>query len=183
MSFSEQASRLLRRGAAETDEEIFGIFYKELHRIARRYMVGQSPGHTLQPTALVHEAWLRVVKADESIVNDRERFLAVAARAMRTVLVDASRRKQAKKRDGGERVPLDEILPAFEESATDLLVLDDALTQLAQRSARAARVVELRFFGGLSIEGTARVLEQSTATVERDWRTARAWLATRLVVR
>ena len=184
MTFGQEVSRLLRRQDEESlptsAEALFGVLYDELRRVARRYMGGQSPAHTLQPTALVHEAWMRVVKADEAVLEDRERFLAVAARAMRSVLVDSARRRNAQKRDGGERIPLEDILPSFEERAVDLVALDEALGQLAERSERAAQVVELRFFGGLSIEDTARVLNQSTATVERDWRSARAWLSSRL---
>jgi len=180
MTFPDEVSRLLGNAANEPEDKLFELLYDELRRVARSYMRGQSPAHTLQPTALVHEAWVRVMNADENAVNDRDRFLAVAARAMRSVLVDAARRKRSEKRDGGERIPMDQILPAFEERAMDLEALDNALLQLAERSARAAHVVELRFFGGLSIDETARVLEQSTATVERDWRSARAWLAAKL---
>jgi RNA polymerase sigma factor (TIGR02999 family) len=163
------------RGALE---RLFPLVYGELRRLAATYMRDERPDHTLQPTALVHEAYLKLVPADGAQWRDHEHFLAVAAKAMRSVLVDHARRRRAQKRGEGARpLQLDEaLLLAFEERATDLLALEDALQRLATESERASRVVELRFYGGLTAEETARALGVTPRTVERDWQAARAWL-------
>ncbi|MEQ8768647.1 MAG: ECF-type sigma factor [Planctomycetota bacterium] len=150
--------------------------YDELRALANRLMQGQPAGHTLQPTALVHEAWLRLANA-ESAPSDRMHFVRLAAKAMRQILVDHARRRQAEKRGGGRRrVSLDAALAWFEDRALDLVALDTGLEQLAARDGRQAQLVELRFFGGLSIAEAAQALSVSTATAERDWAVARAFL-------
>jgi RNA polymerase sigma factor (TIGR02999 family) len=169
----------MSKGEDGAASELLPLVYAELHDLASRYMADRRPGDTLQPTALVHEAYLKLVPAaDGAQWRDHEHFLAVAATAMRSVLVDHARRRRAQKRGEGARpLPLDEaLLLAFEERATDLLALEDALGRLAVESARASRVVELRFYGGLTAEETARVLGVTPRTVERDWHAARAWL-------
>ena len=164
-------------GDAEAGAELYALLRDELRRLAEGQFRKAAPrDHTLQPTALVHEAWLRLVGAGADY-EGRQHFLAVAARAMRSVLVDHARRRQSLKR-GGEhkRVPMDDVVPIFEERSANLLALDEALLRLAERDNRRARVVELRFFGGLTIEETADLMETSTATVQRDWQMARLWL-------
>ncbi len=168
-------------GDRAAGSELYILLRDELQRLAEgQFRHGADRGHTLQPTALVHEAWLRLVGAG-SDYQGREHFLANAAKAMRSVLVDHARRKLSEKRGGErERVPLDEALPLFEERSTDLVELDDALDRLTEHDRRSGQVVELRFFGGLTIEETASVLETSTATVQRDWQMARLWLLSEL---
>jgi RNA polymerase sigma-70 factor, ECF subfamily len=153
--------------------------YRELRQIAARYLRGQRSDHTLQPTALVHEAFIRLARRGSGW-ESRGEFVAVAATAMRRILVDCARRRGASKRRGGTPVTLVEGLALQAEEPVDLLALDAALTRLAALEERPARVVELRFFGGLEIEEVAEVLEVSSATVKRDWRFARAWLAREL---
>jgi RNA polymerase sigma factor (TIGR02999 family) len=158
-------------------EQLTPLVYAELRRIARRYMRQRSP-QTLQTTALAHEAYLRLVGAEGLRWQDRAHFFAVAAQMMRRILVDAARARAAAKRNGGVlRVTFTEeiAIPAGRE--TNLLVLDDALAALARLDARKARVVELRFFGGLSVDETAEVLNISPESVMRDWRLAKPWLA------
>ncbi|MFO0830060.1 MAG: ECF-type sigma factor [Phycisphaerales bacterium] len=155
---------------------VLPMVYAELLDLARRQMRGAGVSHTLQPTALVHEAWLRIAGSGGSI-RDRSHFWAVAATAMRQILVDHARRKRRQKRGGNRaRVELDAIEVAVEDSGVDVLALDEALTRLSVLEPRLARTVELRFFGGLSVDDTAEVLEVGTATVKRDWALARAWL-------
>jgi len=149
--------------------------YAHLRAVAGTYFRGRAANHTLQPTALVHEAWLRMAKSD-SAPTDREHFMAVAARAMRQILVDHARRRGAQKRGGDrERISLTG-LPGDAPGELDVLAVDAALTELAQLNERQARIVELRFFGGLTVPETADALDVSVATVEKDWRRARAWL-------
>jgi RNA polymerase sigma factor (TIGR02999 family) len=158
-------------------DELFPQLYAELREIANRLLRGEVTGHTLQPTALVHEAWFKLAGPKAPRPVDRTHFLALAARAMRQVLVDHARRRRALKR-GGPAIDLsiaDDRL-GFSIPLDDLLSVDDALTRLAERSPRLARVVELRFFAGLSEDETARALEVTTRTVQRDWAKARAWL-------
>lgn len=158
-------------------DELFPQLYAELREIADRLLRGEVTGHTLQPTALVHEAWFKLAGPRAPQPVDRTHFLALAARAMRQVLVDHARRRRALKR-GGPAVDLsiaDDRL-GFSIPLDDLLSVDDALTRLAENSPRLARVVELRFFAGLSEEETARALEVTTRTIQRDWAKARAWL-------
>jgi len=175
---SSPVTELLLRwsgGDVAAREELIPLVYNELRRIAKRCLAAQ-PHNTLQSTALVHEAYLRLV-GNSIGWEDRVHFFAVAAQLMRRILVDRSRMKRAQKR-GGESVTLvlDENLAASAERELDLVALDDALNALAAIDERQARLVELRFFGGLSIEETAQALEISPATVKREWATARLWL-------
>lgn len=163
-----------------TAEALVEQTYRELRRIAGRYMRTQRDDHTLQPTALVHEAYLRLARARGSGWKSRTQFVAVAASAMRCVLIDSARRRGAAKRDGGARVTLVDGSAIDEPRPLDLLALDEALERLAAVDERAARVVELRFFGGLELALVAEVLDVSLPTVKRDWRFARAWLAREL---
>lgn len=154
--------------------------YDHLRAIAGKYL-RRHPGHTLQPTALVNEAFLRLDTKESAAWESREHFLAVAARAMRYILVDHARRKGADKRGGGQkRVTVSGLVTDDTERLVDLLALDAALDGLAKLDPRHARVVELRFFGGLGTKEIAKVLEVGTATVERDWFKARAWLLVKL---
>ena len=151
--------------------------YRELHKIAKRHMDHQSPGHTLQTTAVVHEAYLKLAADPDNQWVSRDHFLMVASRAMRQVLVDYARAKRASKRGGAMSViELDVDLAASPERPPDLLALDDALTELAKLYPRQSQVVELRYFGGLTQEETARILQLSPDTVLRDLRFVKAWL-------
>ncbi|MCC7011333.1 MAG: sigma-70 family RNA polymerase sigma factor [Planctomycetes bacterium] len=171
-----------RAGDPRAADELFRLVYAELRALAGNYMRGVNPAQTLQPTALVHEAFLRMVSAEQAEGwESRAHFLGVAAKAMRSVLVDHARAKHAQKRGGAQnRVALDGLIEELEHTGSDLVSLDDALSALAEVDDELARVVELRFFGGLTIEETAKVMGISTATVERAWRTARLWLRDRL---
>jgi RNA polymerase sigma factor (TIGR02999 family) len=153
------------------------MVYDELRRLAAHYLKGERPDHTLQPTALVHEAYLRLV-GQSNVWQSRAHFFGIAARTMRRILVEHARRRNADKRGGGTvRVgPGIEGSAASPEPDPEILALDEALTRLEGLDPQQARIVELRFFGGLSVEETAEVAEVSTATVKRKWRTARAWL-------
>lgn len=158
-------------------DQLLPIVHGELHRIARRCMAGERVGHSLQATALVNEAYLRLVDAQRVQWKDRAHFLAMAARLMRRVLVDVARAKHYQKRGGGAvRVTFDEFALAPVERAHDLIALDAALEELAAIDARKSRIIELRFFGGLSVEETAVALKVSVDTVMRDWKFAKAWL-------
>ncbi|MEM7305626.1 MAG: ECF-type sigma factor [Planctomycetota bacterium] len=171
---------LLRRmgaGDGNAADDLLPLLYRELRALARGYMRGQKPGHTLQTTALMHEAWIKLVGPGVEDFDDRRHFLRVAARAMRSVLVDNARGKAAEKRGGGfERVPLEEGLTMDGSSSDLVLAVDEALTRLKALDADLTRVAELRCFGGLSSAEAADVLQVSKRTVERAWRTARAWL-------
>jgi RNA polymerase sigma factor (TIGR02999 family) len=162
------------------DREALGrltpLVYQELHRLAMVYMAHERPGHTLQPTALVHEAYLRLVDLQGVGWRNRAHFLAVAARTMRRILVDFARARTYQKRDGGERVSLDEEVVVTGEPGAVLVALDDALNRLAAIDERKSQIVELRYFGGLQVEETAEALHVSAETVMRDWRSAKAWL-------
>ncbi len=158
-------------------EQLMPLVHHELHQIARRHMGHEGPGHSLQATALVNEAYLRLVDARGVPWQDRAHFLAVAARIMRRILVDHARARHSQKRGGAAaRVSFDEALLVSNEQAQDFVALDDALEALARFDARKSRVVELRFFGGLSVQEAAVVLGVSIDTVMRDWRLAKAWL-------
>lgn len=158
-------------------QALLPIVEQELHRLATRYMRGERPGHTLQPTALVNEAYLRLVDVAHVRWQNRAHFLAVAARMMRRILVDQARAKGYQKRGGhAPQVPLDDIEVAAPAPAADLVALHDALEALAREDARKGQVVELRYFGGLTVEETAEVLAVSPETVMRDWKFAKAWL-------
>jgi len=161
-------------------EELIERVYAQLKQLARHRLSGERAGHTLQPTALVHEAWLKIAEGERTDWRDRVHFIAVAARVMRQILVDASRRRNADKRDVGDLTTV-QLQAGSEAPATvELIDLDAALDELETLDAGQARVVELRYFGGLTIEETAAVLGQSVATVNRDWRAARAWLFLKL---
>jgi RNA polymerase sigma factor (TIGR02999 family) len=176
-STSNQVSELLRRwreGDHAALDALMPLVYDELRRVAHNYLQRERFDHTLQSTAVVHEAYLRLVGGAVEFQN-REHFFAVAAQLMRQILVDYARRHRSRKRDAGYKFALEEVLE-LPSKEVDLVDLDDALKELARMDARQGRIVELRFFGGLSIEETAEVLSISTATVERSWASARAWL-------
>jgi RNA polymerase sigma factor (TIGR02999 family) len=158
-------------------DRLVPLVYEELKRLAHRRMRGERPGHPLQTTALVNEAYLRLVDITRVRWQDRAHFCAVAAQAMRRVLVEAARTRDARKRGGkAQFVPFDEAAFPTIDRSLDLLALDEALDALARMDGRKARVVELRFFGGLSVEETAEALSVSSDTVMRDWKVARLWL-------
>jgi RNA polymerase sigma factor (TIGR02999 family) len=158
-------------------DRLVPLVHGELHRIARRCMAGERAGHSLQATALVNEAYMRLVDAQRVRWQDRAHFLSMAARLMRRVLVDAARSKGYQKRGAGAvRVTFDELVVGPAERAHDLVALDDALQALAAEDERKSQVIELRFFGGLSVKETAEVLRVSEETVNRDFKFAKAWL-------
>ena len=179
-----QATRILRRmaGAGHDDEaaaaRLLPVVYEELRRLAAGYLNRERVDHTLQPTALVHEAFIRLIDQEGVTYNDRTHFLAIAARAMRQVLVDSARRRRAGKRGGSwNRLSLSPVESPDDRLDVDLLALHDSLQRLDGTDGRLSRVVELRFFGGLTIKETAAALDVSHTTVENDWALARAWLA------
>jgi RNA polymerase sigma factor (TIGR02999 family) len=164
-------------GDESARDQLVPLVYEELRRIARRCLAGQRSGHTLQPTALVHEAYLRLVGRGSVNWQSRMHFFAAAAQMMRQILVDHARRHIAAKRGGGAiTVVLGEDLALPEKASLDLLALDDAMKRLATLDARQCQIVELRFFGGLSIAETAQAVDISPATTKREWTTARLWL-------
>ena len=158
-------------------DRLIPLLYQELRRLARRQMRRERQGDTLQTTALVNEAYLRLVDYERVQARDRNHFLAIAAQAMRRILVERARSRRSDKRGSNpQRISLDEVTEVAEARAADLLALDEALQALSTIDPRKAQLVELRYFGGLTIEETANVLGVSTPTVERDWHTARIWL-------
>jgi len=176
-----------RRGDSAALDRLTPLVYEQLHRMARRYMRTERAGHTLQATALVNEAFLRLVDAQDLDWTDRAHFFAVCARVMRRILVDAARSRAAIKRGGQARraehssaINLDDLPMPGTEISAQVCALDEALDVLAQLDPRRARVIELRFFGGLTVEEAGHVLQVSPQTVMRDWRLARAWLAREL---
>jgi len=173
----------VRAGHPSARSRLVELVYDELRRRAADLLRRERPGHTLQPTALVHEALLRLLSPQAlGSTRDRAHFLAAAARAMRQVLVDHARRRAADKRGGGQEVlPLDEALDYLAEQKLDVLAVHEALTELAGLSERQSQVVELRFFGGYTVEEIAELLEVSVSTVESDFRKATAFLRSRLV--
>jgi RNA polymerase sigma factor (TIGR02999 family) len=175
-----QVTGLLRAwsdGNQQALAQLMPLVEAELRRLARGYMARERRGHTLQPTALVNEAFLRLAGARSLRWQDRAHFLGISARLMRRVLVDHARSRGYRKRGGGaQRVTLDEAMLASPESSLDIVALDRALEALAAVDERKSRVVELRFFGGLSVEETAEVLHLSNDTIKRDWRLAKLWL-------
>ncbi len=176
-----EITRILREwsdGKQEALDSLLPLVYAELHRQAARYLRRERRDHTLQTTALVHEAYLKLIDQREVNWQNRAHFFAIAAQAMRRILVDYARERQRKKRGGGgENVPLDRAALAVAGGRSiDLVALDEALTRLAGFAERQARIVELRYFSGLSIEETAEAMRLSPATVKSDWRTAKAWL-------
>jgi RNA polymerase sigma-70 factor, ECF subfamily len=180
-STSQNVTKLLLawgKGEDAALEKFTPLVYQELRRMARRYMYGERHGHTLQATALVNEAYLKLVDCRQVRWQDRAHFFAVSAQLMRRVLVDFARSRKYQKRGGGNpNVTLDEALIPAPQKGRDILALDNALQALTVQDERKARVVELRFFGGLSVEETAEVLKVSPETILRDWRLAKAWLA------
>jgi len=173
-------TRLLARwtdGDEAALQQLVPIVHEELRRLARRQMAGERPDHTLQPTALVNEAYLRLVNLKRMQWQDRAHFIAMAARLMRRILVDFARSRGYQKRGGGaQQVSFTHALEVATGQPTDVVALNDALEALADVDERKSRVVELRFFGGLSVEETAEVLNVSRETVKRDWKFAKLWL-------
>ncbi|MCG3163841.1 MAG: hypothetical protein JMDDDDMK_05293 [Acidobacteria bacterium] len=165
------------RGDEVALEKLIPLVHDELRRLAHRYMGGERPGHTLQTTALVNEAYLRLIDSSRVQWQNRAHFFALSAQLMRRVLVDFARARNYQKRGGDAvQVSLNEAVAGSTERGANLVALDDALTALAETDERASRVVELRFFGGLSIDETAEALKISPKTVKRDWEWAKAWL-------
>ena len=180
-------TRLLRQassGDEAAERALYAHIYADLHKMARMHMRKQDPAVTLQPTALVNEAWLRVAKSlpsTEGSYDDRGHFLRVASCAMRSTLVDEARKRASQKRGGNSaRIPLEVAIDLIEERGIDLIVLNDVLERLESDEPRQARIVELRFFGGLTLAEVAEAVGISRATVERDWSLARMWLREKL---
>jgi len=179
-SSPQSVTTLLDKWQAGSEEglcAVFPVVYNELRRVAHYHLQNERPGHTLQSTALVHEAYLRLAKQGVTQFQNREHIVAICALLMRQILVEYARRHRATKRGGGEKQTLVEAVALAKGRSVDLMALDGALDSLAKLDAQQSRVVELRFFGGLSIEETAHVMEISPATVKRDWNVAKAWLA------
>jgi RNA polymerase sigma factor (TIGR02999 family) len=186
MSQTAEVTVLLRawgQGDQSALEQLTPLVYNELHRMARRYMRNERSGNTLQTTALVNEAYLRLVDVKGAAWQDRTHFFALSAQMMRRILVDAARARVSAKRGGGKRVDhsaavdLDAIPDLGNQRGRELVALDDALNELAKIDPRKTRVIEMRFFGGLSVEETAEVLKISPQSVMRDWKLAKAWLS------
>jgi RNA polymerase sigma factor (TIGR02999 family) len=176
----QDVTQLLRawsNGEQEALDQLIPLVYHELHRLAHRYMGRERSAHTLQSTALVHEAYERLINLKDVNWKNRAHFFAVSAQVMRRILVDYARSRRYSKRGGEWRqIPLNEAVAVFHDHRTDIVALDDALQALAGIDPRKNRVVEMRFFGGLSIKETAEVLNVSEETVVRDWRLAKVWL-------
>jgi len=165
------------RGDPVALEKLMPLVYGELRAVASRYLGRERPGHTLQPTALVHEVYLKLVNQRAATWKNRAHFFAIAAQAMRRILVDHARSRDRDKRGGAAtRLVLTDDIASLEPRDVDVLALDGALARLGSLDQDQAKVVELRFFGGLTVEETAEVLESSQATVKREWRSAKAWL-------
>jgi RNA polymerase sigma factor (TIGR02999 family) len=176
---NEITRSLLRwsRGDRAALDQLMPVVYEELHKLAQGFLRWERPDHTLQPTALINEAYLRLVKQDFPEWQSRKHFYGVAAQLMRQVLVEHARARAADKRGGaGQKFSLDEALTVCDEKAADLIALDDALLALAKFDGRKVRIIELRYFGGLSLEETAAALGLSIAMIGREMRLARAWL-------
>ena len=166
-----------RGGDEDALSRLMPAIEAELHRIARRCMAGERAGHSLQATALVNEAYIRLIDVRQMDWQNRAHFLAMAARVMRRILVDSARARRYQKRGGGDvRITFDEGLAVAGDASPDLVALDDALCALARMDERRSQVIELRFFGGLTVEETAEFLKLSQRTVEREWTAAKAWL-------
>ncbi len=169
------------RGEPEATDALLPIVYEELRGLARARMLGEPADHTLQPTALVHEAYLRLVQTPEADWENRRHFFAAAAQAMRRILVERARRVAGPKRGGGRaRMPLDEVDCAIDPATMSFLALDESLEALEAKDPQMAEVVKLRYFAGLSVEETAQALGLSPRTVKREWSVARAWLYERM---
>jgi RNA polymerase sigma factor (TIGR02999 family) len=177
---SQEITQLLlawNEGDGQALDRLMPLVHQELHRLAHRYMAGERPGHPLQTTALVNEAYVRLIDSSRVRWQNRAHFFAVSAQLMRRILVDIARARKKLKRGGDViQVSLDEAMDISREPSADLIALDEALTTLAAFDDRKSKVVELRFFGGLSIEETAEVLKVSSITVTRDWAMAKVWL-------
>lgn len=176
---SQPISALLtkwRAGDQDALQALIPLVYQELRSIAQHHLRQERPDHTLQSTALVHEAYLRLMKQRPGEIENRAHFLAVASRLMRQILVDHARRHRAAKRGGGLKLELNEAMGSQKAPNVDLVALDTALKELARLDPQQSRIVEVRFFGGLSIEDTAQIIGVSPTTVKREWATARAWL-------
>ena len=169
-----------RAGDVQALNELLPLIYEELRGLARKLLRGQRADHTLQTTALIHEAYLRLAERAATGVRDHVHFVSLASRIMRQVLVDHARARLAGKRQGGLRVTLSEAEEVSIQSEVDVIAIDEALTRLAELDVQQAQVVELRYFGGLSIQDTAQALSVSSATVKRDWTMARTWLRAEL---
>lgn len=180
----KETTRLLigiQNGDASATEKLLPLVYEQLRALAAEFLRGERRNHTLQPTALVHEAYLRLIDQTQVKWNDRAHFFAVAARAMRRILVDHGVARRAQKRGGGApALRLDSDTAPATMREIDPVILDDALKALAELDERKAQVVEMRFFGGLSVEETSEALSVSVSTVEADWRMAKAWLSREL---
>ncbi|MGI8555932.1 MAG: sigma-70 family RNA polymerase sigma factor [Pyrinomonadaceae bacterium] len=179
MAVSQEVTVLLKEindGDRNASDKLLPLIYDELRKLARAYLRNERSDHTLQATALVHEAYIRLVEWENVSWQNRAHFFAVAAQIMRRLLVDYAREKKAQKRDGGQKLVLDETVSFTAPRGIDLLVLDEALENLAKLDKMQAKVVELRFFGGLTIEETAHTLNVSPTTVKREWTAAKAWL-------
>jgi RNA polymerase sigma factor (TIGR02999 family) len=163
-------------GSPDATDRLLPLVYDELKRLAAGYLRVERADHTLQTTALVHEAYLKLVDQRRTTWQNRGHFFGIAAQAMRRILVDHARRRQARKRDAGRPVTLDDNLAGASPDTEDVLAVDEALQRLGVLDPRQARIVELRYFAGLSIEQTAEAVEVSPATVKRDWLSAKAWL-------
>jgi RNA polymerase sigma factor (TIGR02999 family) len=164
-------------GQQEALERLMPLVYDELRRIAKRYLRKERDDHTLQTTALVHEAYIRMIDQNHANWQNRAQFFGVAANMMRRILVDHARGHQADKRGGGiAKLSLDEAIEIADQKEVDLIALDDALNNLAELDEQQSRVVELRFFAGLTVEETAEVMKLSPATIKREWSMAKAWL-------
>ncbi len=181
---SHEITQLLRawgKGDQAALEKLTPLVYRELHRLAHRYMARERPGHTLQTTALAHEAYLRLVDFREVDWQNRAHFFALSARTMQRILIDLARARQVEKRGGdGVHLSLEDALGVARQPGVGLVALDDALNTLARLDPRKSQVVELRFFGGLSVEEVAEVVKVSPETVMRDWKMAKVWLAREL---
>jgi RNA polymerase sigma factor (TIGR02999 family) len=178
-ALSKSVTQLLERWAGGDQAALASLVplvYDELRRQARRYLRRERDDHTLQPTALVHEAYLRLAKQRPVRFANREHFFAIAAHLMRQILVEHARGHRAAKRGGGNKLALDQVAEPAKRQGVDLVALDEALDELADLDARQSHIVELRYFAGLSIAEVARVLHVSPATVKREWSTARVWL-------
>lgn len=172
----------LSAGDDRAAAELLPLVYDELRGLAARYLAGERIDHTLQPTALVHEAFLRLVHFDQARWQDRAHFYRVAAEAMRRILVNHARdRRRLKRGGGGRKLALEDFDAIAPEAPVDLVALDDALNRLATIDARKVQIAQLRYFGGFTIEETARILDISTAQLKRDWALAKAWLLRELL--
>jgi len=184
MSATNDATRMLadwRQGRRQALDELLPLVYDELHRLAVRYLRRERPDHTLQPTALVHEAYLKIINQNSTSWQDRTHFVGLAAHLMRQILVSHAVRRRAAKRGGnGYKLALDEAATPSAAREVDLIALDEALAGLAAIDPQKCRLVELRYFGGLTIEETAEALGLSPRTVKREWRSAKVWLYNQL---